>query len=131
MAICAGRTVIITGAGGGLGRAYALAFAGQGANVVVNDIRREAAQEVVLHSLLGPIFKQYRLIDIRDEGKLVAMTETGEIKQGLKVVDQGHLWSRLKEAFGRGSGSVRVLVIADSTKELAVDYKVVHLAHKL
>ena len=47
MAICAGRTVIITGAGAGLGRAYALAFAGQGANVVVNDIRREAAEEVV------------------------------------------------------------------------------------
>lgn len=86
---------------------------------------------VVLHSLLGPVFKQYRLIDIRDDGKLVAMTETGEIKQGLKVVDQGHLWSRLKEAFGRGSGSVRVLVVADAGKELAVDYKVVHLAHKL
>ena len=47
MAICANRTVIITGAGGGLGRAYALAFAGEGANVVVNDIRREAAEEVV------------------------------------------------------------------------------------
>lgn len=47
MAICANRTVIITGAGGGLGRAYALAFAGQGANVVVNDIRREAAEDVV------------------------------------------------------------------------------------
>jgi hypothetical protein len=86
---------------------------------------------VVLHSLLGPVFKQYRLIDIRDDGKLVAMTETGEIKQGLKVVDQGHLWSRLKEAFGRGSGSVRVLVIADQGKELAVDYKTVHLSHKL
>lgn len=86
---------------------------------------------VVLHSLLGPVFKQYRLIDIRDDGKLVAMTESGEIKQGLKVVDQGHLWSRLKEAFGRGSGSVRVLVISDHGKELAVDYKIVHLAHKL
>lgn len=45
--ICAQRTVIITGAGGGLGRAYALAFAAEGARVVVNDIRREAAQAVV------------------------------------------------------------------------------------
>ncbi|KAG0643832.1 translation protein SH3-like domain-containing protein [Tuber brumale] len=86
---------------------------------------------VVLHSLLGPVFKQYRLIDIRDDGKLVAMTETGEIKQGLKVVDQGHLWGKLKEAFGHGAGSVRVLVISDHGKELAVDYKIVHLAHKL
>ena len=44
--ICTGRTVIITGAGGGLGRAYALAFAAEGANVVVNDIRRQAAEAV-------------------------------------------------------------------------------------
>lgn len=36
--ICDGRTVIITGAAGGLGRAYALAFGAEGANVVVNDI---------------------------------------------------------------------------------------------
>ncbi|MFN1266243.1 SDR family oxidoreductase [Pseudomonas lundensis] len=46
MAICEGRTVIITGAGGGLGRAYALAFAQEGANVVVNDIRHDAAEQV-------------------------------------------------------------------------------------
>lgn len=38
MGICDNRTVIITGAARGLGRAYALAFATEGANVVVNDI---------------------------------------------------------------------------------------------
>ena len=32
------RVVIITGAGGGLGRAHALAFAARGAKVVVNDL---------------------------------------------------------------------------------------------
>ncbi|MCA3864142.1 MAG: SDR family NAD(P)-dependent oxidoreductase, partial [Burkholderia sp.] len=46
MGICNGRTVIITGAGGGLGREYALAFAAEGASVVVNDIRHDAAQAV-------------------------------------------------------------------------------------
>jgi len=38
MGICENRTVIITGAARGLGRSYALAFAAEGANVVVNDI---------------------------------------------------------------------------------------------
>ena len=38
--------VATTGAARGLGRAYALAFAAEGAAVVVNDIRREAAETV-------------------------------------------------------------------------------------
>jgi NAD(P)-dependent dehydrogenase (short-subunit alcohol dehydrogenase family) len=47
MGICNDRTAIVTGSGAGLGRAYALALAAEGASVVVNDIKREAAEAVV------------------------------------------------------------------------------------
>jgi NAD(P)-dependent dehydrogenase (short-subunit alcohol dehydrogenase family) len=45
MGICDNRTVIITGAARGLGRAYALALGVEGANVVVNDIGTSLAGE--------------------------------------------------------------------------------------
>ncbi|EJD39933.1 NAD(P)-binding protein, partial [Auricularia subglabra TFB-10046 SS5] len=42
-----GQTVIVTGAGGGIGSAYARAYAERGANVLVNDVNQDAADRVV------------------------------------------------------------------------------------
>jgi len=96
---------------------------------------------VVVQTMLGPVFKQYRVLDLQDgTGKsnrppafsianpciVVAMTETGDVKQAIPVIDQSNLWSRLSEAFETGRGSVRVLVINDHGKELVVDLKVIH-----
>src|ERR1700756_4510222 len=36
--LCTGRVVVIPGAGNGIGRQHALAFAAEGAKVVVNDL---------------------------------------------------------------------------------------------
>ena len=42
-----GKTVVVTGAGAGLGRAYSFMFARLGANVVVNDVVEKGAKAVV------------------------------------------------------------------------------------
>ncbi|EFQ26816.1 hypothetical protein CGRA01v4_08912 [Colletotrichum graminicola] len=83
------------------------------------------APSVVVQTMLGPIFKQYRVLDVSD-GQVTAMTETGDVKQGLPVIDQSNLWTRLTNAFESGRGSVRALVLQDSGRELVVDVKVVH-----
>ncbi|XEV04546.1 hypothetical protein FSHL1_009833 [Fusarium sambucinum] len=83
------------------------------------------APSVVVQTMPGPIFKQYGVKGI-DEGQIVAMTETGNIKPGLSIIDQSNLLSRLQNALESGRGSVRVLVINDDDRELAVDMKVVH-----
>ncbi|OAL51685.1 hypothetical protein IQ07DRAFT_642613 [Pyrenochaeta sp. DS3sAY3a] len=84
------------------------------------------APSVVVQNMLGPVFKQYRVLDIREDNRVVAMTETGDVKQGLPVLDQSGLLARLTESFDNGRGSVRILVINDDGLEMAVDYKVVH-----
>lgn len=83
------------------------------------------APSVVVQTMLGPVFKQYRVLDMQD-GSIVAMTETGDVKQSLPVIEQSNLWSRLQTSFETGRGSVRVLVVSDRGRELAVDMKVVH-----
>ncbi|MFJ9341276.1 SDR family oxidoreductase [Streptomyces sp. NPDC101733] len=57
MGIAEGRVVIVTGAGRGLGRAHALAFAEQGARIVVNDLG------VGLDGLPGPDGPAARVVE--------------------------------------------------------------------
>ncbi|CAO3639563.1 unnamed protein product [Cunninghamella blakesleeana] len=84
-----GRVVIVTGAGGGLGKAYALFFANRGASVVVNDLGTShtgqggdaRAADVVVDEI------------IKAGGKAVANYDSVEF--GQKIVDTA------MKAFGR------------------------------
>jgi len=81
---------------------------------------------VYVQSMLGPVYKQYRILDMRGDGQVVCMTESGDVKQGIRIVDQGGLYGKIEQSFSDGRGSVRALVISDGGRELVVDYKVIH-----
>jgi len=67
-----GKSVIVTGAGGGIGRDFALAFAAAGANVVVNDIGSSVKGE---GSDAGPARQVAELIN-KSGGSAVASTDS-------------------------------------------------------
>jgi NAD(P)-dependent dehydrogenase (short-subunit alcohol dehydrogenase family) len=97
-----GKVAVVTGAGQGLGRAYAVALARAGAAVVVNDLDTRAAEETV--SLAG--------------GKALAVS--GDV--GDRAVADG-LVARAAETFGRldimvtNAGVVRDAVLWKMTDE--------------
>jgi NAD(P)-dependent dehydrogenase (short-subunit alcohol dehydrogenase family)/pimeloyl-ACP methyl ester carboxylesterase len=63
-----GSLVVITGAGSGIGRATALEFAEQGAEVVATDIDQQSVERTAqLASTLGPTASAY-LLDVSDGG---------------------------------------------------------------
>lgn len=53
-----GQTVVVTGAGGGLGKAYATFFGSRGANVVVNDLGGSFKGEGTSQKVLFPFLKR-------------------------------------------------------------------------
>jgi NAD(P)-dependent dehydrogenase (short-subunit alcohol dehydrogenase family) len=77
-----GRGVIVTGAGGGIGREVARAFASAGARVLAVDLRREAVEAVVAElDGDGHAAAALDLSDLRTHGELVARArrELGEL----------------------------------------------------
>jgi len=71
-----GKSALITGAGGGIGRATALAFAREGARVAVADLMEEAARETV--ALVNAAGGQAISLggDVTQDSDVRAMTET-------------------------------------------------------
>ena len=77
-----GKTVIITGAGRGIGRAYALAMAREEARVVVNDVSRDQASEVSEEIRREGGQAEADQTDIADFDAVAALMERTDLERG-------------------------------------------------
>ena len=69
------RIAIVTGAGGGLGRAHALYLARQGAKVIVNDVGQEAAERVAAEITAAGGEALAVAASVTDEAAVAAMVD--------------------------------------------------------
>ena len=77
-----GKTAIITGAAGGIGRASALRFAQEGAFVYVNDVKLEAAEETVALIRKAGGAGALAAADVTDAAQVKAMVDRAAAERG-------------------------------------------------
>jgi len=108
------RVAVITGAGRGLGRSYALLLASRGARVVVNDlggaIRGDGPDASVAQSVVDEI--------VAAGGEAIANTDSVATPEGGQAIIQAALdkWGRI-DVLIHNAGNVRYGAIRDLTRE--------------
>jgi NAD(P)-dependent dehydrogenase (short-subunit alcohol dehydrogenase family) len=119
------RVAVITGAGRGLGRAYALLLASKGAKVVVNDLGSSVKGE---GSDAGPAEEVVREIRAAG-GEAVASTESVATPEGGRKIIQTALdqYGRI-DALVHNAGNVRYASLKEITQE---DFRAVLDVHLL
>jgi NAD(P)-dependent dehydrogenase (short-subunit alcohol dehydrogenase family) len=120
----AGKSVIVTGGGSGIGRATVLAFADEGANLIVGDLNTEQGEAVAAQARARGAKAHFLKVDVAkaaDCAALVAQAET--------------LYGRLDVAFNNAGINIRVAPIEEIEEPewqrmLAVNLTGVYLAMK-
>lgn len=77
-----GKTALVTGAAGGIGRCTALAFAAAGARVVVSDIEKAAAQETVDMIVAAGGTATFIQADVTQELQVRTLIEAATVSYG-------------------------------------------------
>ena len=87
-----GKVALVTGAGRGLGRAYALRLAALGADIVINDIDLESAQEFDETLSAATVMAECEALGVRALGVTADITARKEVER---------LFATALDAFGR------------------------------
>lgn len=91
-----GRVALVTGAGGGIGRATARRFAGEGARVAALDLREDAASETV--ALIRKAGGEARAV-------VADLTRAQEVERSVSEAREG--WGRIDAVFNAAGASGR------------------------
>lgn len=83
--LLSGKTAIVTGAASGMGKAIAELFSDQGANVILADLNKEAADQVAAQLPQG---KAYAIVvDVADDHSVASLVkETVSLFSGIDIV---------------------------------------------
>ena len=101
MSLLAGRTAVVTGGGGGIGRAISERFAAEGASVIVAEIDENRAHETVVHVTANGGTARAIVADVTDPAAVTALAEAAGAVDVL-VNNVGHYLTRGNDFLANG-----------------------------